>query len=270
MVTEHEELTSLLSRVRRRWFALTALETGARAAIAAAVPLCLGALVAWLFAPPGRWLVLVVSIATLAAAAAVAFVLVRMRRRPDDCDVARFIEERTDAQGLAPVLCDALVSAVSVIEAPDRFHGGFGALLVERAVKVLRDLPPSSVISTEQVRRAGLRAAGGVVVAVAACAILLPYARRAGGTTWLALFPQRIQISVLTRDTRVAAGQPLRIAATVQGRGARFLAIAPSLVVSAGDQQRTVPMRDGPGRFIYDFESVDRSFDYRVAAGTPR
>ena len=266
-MNDRDALSSLLSRVRRRWFALTILQTGGRAAAAAAVPLLTGAGVAWLLAPSGVKLVALVGITTLAALAAAVFVVFRMRRRPDDCQVARFIEERTEAQGVAPALCDALVSAVEIIETPDRHHGSFAALLVANAVKALRDIPPSVVIPSPQLKQAALGAGAGVLLAAVAFGVLLPHARRAGGTAWLAWFPHSIQIAVLTGDARVHAGQPLVIAATLRGRGERFLSVVPSLVVSADGQQRTVPMVASAGGFSYVFDSVDRSFAYRVAAG---
>ena len=91
---------------------------------------------------------------------------------------------------------------------------------------------------------------------------------QAGATVWVAAFPRSIGIQVLTGNVRVPAGQPLRLSAAVTGRGARLLSVAPSLVVSANGEQRTVPMTAAGGAFSYSFESVDRSFQYRVVAGS--
>ena len=63
------------------------------------------------------------------------------------------------------------------------------------------------------------------------------------------------------------AGRPLRIAATIRGRGAELLSLAPSLIVSANGQQRAVPMTKSADGFSYTIASVDRSFEYRVVAG---
>ena len=120
MNDEHDELRSLLARVRRRWFGYTALTTLGSAAAAAAVPLAIAAAAARVVAPAGWWLVGVVAAACAASAAAVAWTLFRMQRRPDDCRVARFVEERTGAGGVTPAVCDTLVSAVAVLEAPDK------------------------------------------------------------------------------------------------------------------------------------------------------
>ncbi|MGH9309107.1 MAG: DUF4175 family protein, partial [Vicinamibacterales bacterium] len=263
------ELRSLLARIRRRWFALTLLVTGGRAAGVAAVPLLAAGLVGWVFTTSTAVAVVLSTVATLAASTAVAMVLLRMQRRPDDCRVARFVEERTGSDDLASAPCepDALVSAVQVADAPHRYPGRFAAIIVDQAVAALRAIAPSSVISTAALRRAGLEAAAGTAALVLALAIAQPMLLRAAAATWVTLNPGSIQIAVLTGDARVPAGQRLEIAATVSGRAAKLLGVVPSLVVSANNQERTVAMRRSDGRFVYGFESVDRSFDYKVAAG---
>ncbi len=155
MLNEHDELRSLLARIRRRWFGFTVLTTIGRAAAAASIPLAAAAAIVWAAAPLGWRLVAVLAIACAVAAAAVGRVLLRMQRRPDDCRVARFVEESTGASGLTPVACDTLVSAVEVLEAPDRHSGVFAGLLVRQAVEQLREIDPG-------VRDpVGLAAAGG-------------------------------------------------------------------------------------------------------------
>src|SRR5688500_452396 len=95
LMQNHDELRALLARIRRRWFVLTALSAAARASAAAAVPLVLAATVAWVLSPSGLALVSLMGLAITASAVAAAAVLFRMPRRPDDCQVARFVEERT-------------------------------------------------------------------------------------------------------------------------------------------------------------------------------
>jgi len=267
MDATHDELRTLLGRIRRRWFALAALTTVARAAAAAAVPLLAAAVVAWTVAPAGWRLVAVMALGIGASLAAVALVVSRMPRRPDDCQVARFVEERTGAGDVAPALCDQLVSAVHVIEAPDRQAGGLAALLVARAVGVLRGLDPAVLIPPESIRRAAIQACGGAAILIASLVVGFPPMLRAGATVWIAWFPQTIRIDVSTGSARVPAGRPLRIAATIHGRGAHLLSLSPSLVVSANRQQRAVPMTGSPDGFSYTIQSVDRSFEYRVVAG---
>src|SRR5262245_19862971 len=96
-MNEHDELRALLDGVRRRWFALTALDSSARATALAAVPFLLAAGAAWALGIRGWTLVGVMGLAALAAAASVVQMFLRMPPRPDDSQVARFVEERTDA-----------------------------------------------------------------------------------------------------------------------------------------------------------------------------
>ena len=100
-----------------------------------------------------------------------------------------------------------------------------------------------------------------------ALVLAAPHLLRAGATVWVSLFPQTIHIDVATGNARVAAGRPLRIAAALRGRGTGLLSLTPSLVVTANGQQRSVPMSPSADGFSYTFESVDRSFEYRVVAG---
>ena len=141
MLDEHDELRSLLARIRRRWFGFTVLTAIGRATAAAAIPISL----ARQHRPGPRLrrgggsLPFSRSRASVAAAAVVRVGL-RMQRRPDDCRVARFVEESTGASGLTPVACDTLVSAVEVVEAPDRHSGVFSGVLVRQAIVLLRDV----------------------------------------------------------------------------------------------------------------------------------
>jgi hypothetical protein len=95
-----------------------------------------------------------------------------------------------------------------------------------------------------------------------------PHLQRAAGTAWLALFPHSIQITVRPGDARLPAGQPLQIAASIEGRGARWLAAPPSLVVSADGEQHAVAMIPAGGTFEHTFDAVDRTFEYHVEAGS--
>ena len=268
-MTEHDELRSLLAAIRRRWFALTVLSAAGRATAAASVPLFCAAAAGWVLSPSGRWSVALVVVALTAALGAVLYVLMRMQRRPDDCAVARFVEEQTGASDVVQVLCDdTLVSAVRVMEAPDRHSGAFAALLVKQAVDVLRSIEAATVVSTQLLRRAAASAAAGIAVLALSVILAAPQLLHAGATAWVAWFPQSVHITVLTGNARVPAGAPLRISASLTGRGARLLSIVPNLVVAANGQQRTVPMQPSPEGFSYVLESVDRSFDYRVSAGS--
>ena len=90
----------------------------------------------------------------------------------------------------------------------------------------------------------------------------------AGESAWLMWSPQSIQIEVLPGDTRVPAGGPVRIHAVVRVGGRVLTRLEPSLTVSASGSQRTVPMPRRGNEFEFAFESVDRTFTYRVSAGS--
>jgi hypothetical protein len=265
--TDHDELRSLLARIRRRWFGFTALTTIGRAAAVAAIPLAVAAAIVRLVAPAGWMLVAILAIACAAAAAAVVRVLLHMQRRPDDCRVARFVEESSGAEGLTPVACDTLATAVEVVEAPERHPGAFTGLLVGQAVALLRGIDAASLIPPAAMRRAAGQAAGAAALLALTLAAIGSGWLHAGATVWVAAFPGSIGIRVLSGNVRVPAGQPLRLEAALTGRSARLLSVVPSLVVSANGEQRTVPMTGSGGEFSYAFESVDRSFQYRVVAG---
>jgi hypothetical protein len=267
-MSAEQELRTLLARVRRRWFELTFLATFGRAAGAAAVPLFAAALAGSLLRPSGAALVILALLTLGTVASAAFFVFVRMQRRPDDCRVARFIEERCSDNGASSSLSDALVSAIRVVETPDKHPGAFATLIVANAVKVLRHIDPADVVSRGAMRRAGLEASVGAIIFISAVAAGHPDLLRAGATAWVWLLPQSVEIAVLPGDARVPAGQGFRIAATVRGRGATLLGVVPSLIVSASGQQRAVEMIAASTGFAYTFDSIDRSFQYRVAAGS--
>jgi hypothetical protein len=277
MINEHDELRSRLARIRVRWFATTALAAIGRATLAASIPLAVAAALTSTVAPAGWRLVVVAGVAVAAAVALVVRVLAPMPRRPGDRHVARFVEESSGAwdrpaseesvRGTPAAVADTLVSAVAVLEAPDRHPGAFADLLVRQAVVLLRQVEPSAVISRASMRRAAARAAFGAALLVLTLGAAAPGLLRAGAAAWVAMFPRSIGLQVLTGNVRVPAGKPLRISATLTGRGARLLPVVPTLVVSANGEQRTVPMTVTGGIFSYAFESVDRSFDYRIRAG---
>jgi hypothetical protein len=90
----------------------------------------------------------------------------------------------------------------------------------------------------------------------------------AAESAWLMWSPQSIQIEVLPGDTRVPAGGPVRIHAVVRVGGRVLTRLEASLTVSASGSQRTVPMPRRGNEFEFAFQSVDRTFTYRVSAGS--
>ena len=262
-------LQSLIARVRRRWFAQVLLCNAGRAFALASLPVFLALTVEYAIAPEGGALILLAVVTAAVALGLAGLAFWRMQRRPDDRHVARFIEERAvDVPGLGP-LDDALVSAVDVAgraEAPAA--DGFAAIIVSTAVERIRGLEPSQIVRADALRRALAQGTGGAALLAAALVLGAPALARVIDTARVRLFPGSIAVDVLPGDTRIPAGTPLRIRAVVtDGRGA-ISRIAPLLTVAAGGEERTVRMTANGGRFEFLFESVDRTFAYRVAAGS--
>lgn len=262
-----DELRTLIDTVRRRWFTAVALKSIGVAAAAASVPLAAVAIAA-LWTSVEGWILVALAIAACGVAGLLALAVVhRMPRRPSDIATARFIEEQAAEMQLAR-LDDSLVSAVQVGDHATTRRDRFAAVIVSQAATRLRSVPARAIVPDTQLRRSGFQAAGGMLCLVAAIVMALPALGRAADAAWLALFPHKITISVQPGDTKVAAGTALRIRASLNGRGATLQGVAPSLVVSANGQERTVPMvRDGDG-YQFGFESVDRSFKYRVTVAS--
>jgi hypothetical protein len=262
------ELRSRLAAVRRRWFTLAALRTAARACGAGALPILAALAIELVVRPEGAALMIVAVGAGVASLALAALAIRRMQPRPDDRHVARFIEERAAQLPGGETLDDALVSAVEVCEGPvDPGREPFIPLIVDAALRRLRALSPGQIVEARAIRTATLQAAGsaaalGLVLVLGASAL-----GRAVDTAHVRFFPGSIDVRVEPGDTRVPAGSALRIRAVVTGRENVLSRFPPSLVVSAGGEERTVHMTREGSAFAYDFESVDRSFTYRVSAG---
>ncbi len=92
-------------------------------------------------------------------------------------------------------------------------------------------------------------------------------AGRAFESALVTFFPGSLTVEVLPGDTRLPVGSPLTIHASVHAGGRQLSRVTPALVVSDGRDSRTVAMSAEDGRFEFGFESVDRTFRYRVAAG---
>ena len=268
MTSGRQELSRRLGCVRRRCFALSALATLGRAAAGAAIPLLLCAGLFGVLAPSGTPLMVLVAAAVVLACAVAGVIVSRARRRPTDSQVARFIEERVGAETSPPELPDALVSAVQVMDSGAAGASPFADAVIGRAVSLLHDIPPARVIPSRSLRRAALQAAAGTAAAALALAAAGPAMQQAAATGWGALFPQSLRVVVRPGDVRIPGGRPLRIEAAVLGRVAQMLDVVPVLLVSAGGEERALPMGRAGAGFAFAFESVDRSFTYRVAAGT--
>lgn len=263
------ELRQLLALVRRRWFRLVALRTVARATAAAAIPLVAAIAIDAALRPQGWALILLGIAAVVATLAAAGAVVLRMQRRPDDRLVARYIEERASAIPGTTPLDDELVSAVDLVDRRSTSESsGFTTLILTAAVRHLNTIDPAAVIAPERLKRAGVDALAGTVALILVLTLGGPSLRRVADTAWMAAFPDTISVEVLPGDARVLAGRPLRIRTTIRGRTGVLTDLSPSLSVSSGDEQRTVPMAREGQEYRFDFDAVDRTFRYRVIAGT--
>ena len=262
-----DELRMLIDAVRRRWFASVALRTVGVAATVAAIPLAVAALGGWWLPVEGALLVALAVAICAAAGILAALVIRRMPQRPSDVATARFIEEQAAEMHLAR-LDDTLVSAIQVARSADARPARFARIVMMQAATRLRSVPATAIVPDTQLRRSGLQAIGGLVCLVGAIIIALPALGRAADAAWLALFPHTITIAVQPGDTKVPAGTPLRIRAALSGRGSALHGLSPSLVVNANGQERTVPMLADGGGYQFAFESVDRSFKYKVVVAS--
>jgi hypothetical protein len=262
-VTERDEVRAYLGLVRRRWFAQAALRTVARGAFAAAVPGLAALVIERLFRPTGPELVLLGGAALVAALGAAAFAVWHMQRRPNDTQVARFVEERAALlPGVAP-LDDSIVSAV------DGFSEGtpLRPLLRQAAVRRLAEFTPSQIVPPAAIRRGLVEATAGLALLGFTLVLGRAPLARSFQTAWLGLNPHAIQISVQPGDVRVIGGSPLQIRAFVHSGNRPLTHLQPTMTVSAAGDERRVPMTVEGGAFVFPFESVDRSFTYKIGAG---
>src|SRR6478609_5532653 len=128
----HGELRAFLAEIRRRWTTMVALGRAAVATAAAASSIAVASLIDRVFHPDGLLLVVLFGTAVLIAVSALAIAAARLPRRPSDRQVARFVEERTQATQ-AIVLDDALVSAVDAADRPPASRPAFLPLILGEA-----------------------------------------------------------------------------------------------------------------------------------------
>jgi hypothetical protein len=259
-----DDLRLLLASVRRRWRGQVSLRAAGRAAAIAAAPLFAAAVVARLLPLGDGALILLVLFAVLAALAGAAVIARAIPAHPSDRQIARFIEERVASDAELEPLDDVLVSAVETLDGGEPFH----AVIAEAARRRILPIDPSKVVPSRAMRRAAFEAIGGVAVLAVAVALAWPAIGRAAESAWIAVFPDSIQVEVLPGDTRVVAGKPLRLRASVRAGRQLLTRFTPTLTVSAGGEERSVAMTpDGTG-FQFSFDAIDRTFRYRVTAGS--
>ena len=262
-----ERLQALIADVRRRWFVTVALRTTGQAMAVAAAPLLAGLVAYRLLAPVGMPLLLLAGTSTLLSSAAAWIAARRVQPRPDDARVARFIEERVEALPPYAPMDDAVVSAIQASSVPaSDTRAPFAGMVIATALRKLEGIDSSVLVPAAIVRKAAAIAAGGGALMVFTLVAGAPALRHAIETATLRLFPQSVTVEVLPGDARVVAGKPLTIRARLRSGDAWLSRTAPQLVVTAGAEQRTVEMTRGGDMFEFPFESVDRTFQYKVTA----
>ena len=255
------DLDRFLHAIRRRWFTIAALRAGALALLAASLILVAATLAErWLQPPDAALLGLAALSGTLAAGVAVALAW-RLRHRPDDARVARFVEER------CPELNDTIVTAVEIQRAAAPADG-FAPLVVASAAARLAALDYARVIDPRELRvaawRAGAAAAGFAIAAVMA----LPFVEKAAQVAYIRAFPSSISVHVRSGDMRIPAGRPVTIAASVAGRHGTLGRIAPVVTIeTAAGQSATLPMTASAQGYELRIPALERSFKYKVTAG---
>jgi hypothetical protein len=255
------DLDRFLHAIRRRWRTVAALRAAALALLAASLVLAAAAFVErWLQPPDTALLVLAALTAALLLAIAVACAW-RVRDRPDDARVARFVEER------CPELNDAIVTAVEIRRRVDR-PDSFAPLVVASATARLAQLDRSRVIEPREFRAAGGRAAAAAAGFAIALVLALPFVEKAAQVAYIRAFPSSISVHVRSGDMRIPAGRPVTIAASVAGRLGTLGRIAPVVSIeTAAGQTTTVPMTPSADGFELRIAALERSFKYKVAAG---
>lgn len=263
------QLHELIVKVRRRWFAAVALRTIGRAAVAASIPAIAAVVVDAVLAPQGGALMLLGAAAVLLSIVLAAVVVAAVEPRPDDRRVARFVEERAALVPGSASLEDTVVTAVDAAK-PGADHAPMSALIVSAAMRKLDGITPAHLVTSHAIRHAALLAGGGAVALAITLIVGWPSLTRAVETARLRWFPASVTVDVQPGDVRLVAGEALRIRARLLAGKREFNQLQPQLVVSSGTEQRSVAMNRQGSAFEFDFESVDRTFTYRVVAGATK
>ncbi len=252
------ELRIALTRVRRRWLAARWLHGLARVARGACIGLLAVIAVELLLAPPDVPLLVAAGAALLATLAFGARVLWPLRRPPSDERVARFVEER------CPELEDRVASAAAL--AASRSAAGFPELVIADAAQRLRGIELTRVVAPARLRRAAVRGLSALAVLAAVVAFGFTPLSRIARTAWLHALPSGVELRVDPGDTRLVAGQPLRIRARFTGGSSAPARTPPILSVLDGMTPREIRMHPAGDGYLAEFPSVTRSFRYRVGA----
>jgi hypothetical protein len=199
-------------------------------------------------------------IAIFAVTVALARAFLPLKRRPDDVQLARFVEERV------PTLDDRLATAVDVVESGQLQHAGvLGEPLLADAARRAEAVELDQVVAVSTVRRSRLHAAASAAVLVAVLFVARGPARQSLDAASLLLFPARVTLDVTPGDTRLKQGAALSVEAHLRGSEAP---VAARLEIAVGPSWRTSEMAaGGDGRLRATVPSVESELQYRVVVG---
>jgi len=255
----YSEIRDVIAAVRRRWLTLRTLRAVVRAALLTTAVVGAALLLSRFTTGAPRALAGLAAVALAGAAAAVAWALAPLRKRPADAQVARFIEERV------PELDDRLVTAVEVGEGRSSVSPLIAVPLVRDAAQRATSVDLDAVIPGEKLRRAGFQAAAAALACLAVLVVSRHTARQAYDAASLTFWPNRVALQVTPGNARVKAGVPLALHARLVGNRAPVIA---QVQFADGDAWRTAEMAADRGDgFRFNLETVSASFKYRIVAG---
>ena len=200
---------------------------------------------------------ILVAVALSASVAAAVLAWRQQGPPPTRARLARLAEDRL------PGLGDRLVTAVDVLERQsDVAEAPFTRLLFDDVARRVDQDDIELVISSGTLRSALYRAAAAAVVLALLAFVAREPVGRAGRAVRLWAFPAQLALEVTPGDARVRPGVAFTVRATTS-EDARGL--VPDILVRMQDATRSARMKAQPdGAFAFGFESVPRSFTYRV------
>lgn len=266
----HAELVRIVHQVRRRWRMKIALR-GAAIMLAAALGIFLisAFMVDRMGFSPAAVLTARIVLAVAVVALLFRFLLLPLRRRVSDEQVALYIEEHE------PSLRSSLISALSASEPESALSPALARRTIETALQRCRQVQGGVRIESRALRRAS-GALGGVVVAGLILFLLGPdFVRFGARAIFLPLRSAEAaatsyRVLVQPGDTSVARGADLPISAVLSG----FTSEQVDVVVRfEGDSiLRRVPMLPSPEGTGYEVRLFDLegAAEYYVQAGAVR
>jgi hypothetical protein len=255
MNDHYSRLLRILSRVVRRWRALTALRAWTFTAAAIALVLALALVAQYVVDPHGVALVLLWGLAVIAASACLVWCFLTVRRVPDRIRVARYIEER------CPELEDAFATAIArgATAVPDPML----AVVIDDALRRAEGLDLDRVVNKEVLRKGTWLAGAATAALLLLSVVAFGPARSAARLLGVYAFPASFAIDVTPGDVKVRAGSALRILARVPSAAA---GVVPVLRVEDESGWHDAQMERAEDGFAVAFSALEQGFKYAVTA----